>query len=243
MEDTVQHETPSETRRARSPAALLETENGFHPPPPPAILSRPVSDPSQRPPSPSPSIEDFNTEIPLVPRPSSRLSDGDEDDSLHQPDPLLPEFNMNDPPPSDSDEGDPPSDSDDDPLPSDSDDDPLPSNSNGRNSPSGDDGGDPPSSDEEEDPCVVRADMRRNLEFIQMIEDAILESQFGPGELEAFRNPQELMFSPSDDPDLLLSILNFVANINGSQDIYTKNRLNFQRRSPEVKILSYDQVK
>ena len=232
---------PLETRRTCSPTTLLESENSFHPPPPPAILSRPVGEPNQRSPSPSTLIENFDKEIPLVPHSSSGMSDSDEDDSRYQPGPLLPEFD-NDPLPSDSDEGNPPSDSDDDPLPSDFYGRNSPSGDDGRN-PRGDDGGNPPSSDEEEDPCVVRADMKRNLEFIQMIEDAILESQFGPGELEVFRNPQEIMFSPSDNPDLLLSISNFVANINGSQDIYTKNHLNFQRRSPEVKILSYDQVK
>ena len=76
-----------------------------------------------------------------------------------------------------------------------------------------------------------------------MLEDTTLESWFSPAELEAFRNPQEISFSPSKDPDLLLSILNFIANLNASQDVYTKNRSNFQRRCPEVKMLSFDQVR
>ena len=76
-----------------------------------------------------------------------------------------------------------------------------------------------------------------------MLEEATLESQFSPDELEALRNPQELSSSPSEDPDLLLSISSYITNLNVSQDIYRKNHLNIQRRSPEVKMLSYDQVK
>ena len=127
-------------------------------------------------------------------------------------------LDQNGPPPPDSDEDDPP------PPDSDEDDPPLPDF-------------------EEEDLPVTREDMRTNLEFIQMLEDATLESRFSPAELEAFCNPQEISFSPSEDPDLLLSISNFVANLNASQDIYTKNRSNFQRRCPEVKMLLFDQVR
>ena len=68
--------------------------------------------------------------------------------------------------------------------------------------------------------------MKTTLEFIRMLEEATLESQFSPDELETFENPQELSFSPSEDPDLLLSISNYIANLNASQDIYRKNRLN-----------------
>jgi len=85
--------------------------------------------------------------------------------------------------------------------------------------------------------------MKTTLKFIRMLEEATLESQFSPDELETFQNPQKLSSSPSKDPDLLLSISNYVANLNASQDIYRKNRLNIQRRSPEIKMLSYDQVK
>jgi len=84
--------------------------------------------------------------------------------------------------------------------------------------------------------------MKTTLQFIQMLEEVTLNTQFSPKELEAFWGPQELLSSPSDNPDLLLSISNYVANLNASQDIYTKNRLNVQRRDPEIKILSYDQV-
>ena len=84
--------------------------------------------------------------------------------------------------------------------------------------------------------------MKTTVQFIRMLEPATLRTQFSPKELEAFRNPQEISSSPLDDPNLLLSISNYVANLNASQDIYTKSRLNIQRRNPDMKILSYDQV-
>ena len=92
-------------------------------------------------------------------------------------------------------------------------------------------------------PPITREDMLLNQRFVQMLRNATLGSQFTPKELDDFLNPQELDFSPSEDPDLLLSISNYVDTLNASQDVYAKTRLNFQRRSPEVKMLSYDQVK
>ena len=66
------------------------------------------------------------------------------------------------------------------------------------------------------------------LEFVKRLGDVTLEFQFSPAELEAFRNPQELSPSPSEDPDLLLSISNYITNLNASQDIYINNRSNIQ---------------
>ena len=121
------------------------------------------------------------------------------------------------------------------------------------NPPPDSDGEDPPLSDSDEeeppgtdsdenDPSVTRDDMKTTLEFIRMLETATLDTQFSPDELEAFQNPQEISSSPSDDPDLLLSISNYVANLNASQKIYIQNRLNLLRRFPGTKVLSYDQV-
>jgi len=73
---------------------------------------------------------------------------------------------------------------------------------------------------------VARDDMKMNSELIRMLKEATLESQISSTELETFCNPQKISFSPSEDPDLLLSISNFVANLNASQDIYTRSRLN-----------------
>jgi len=115
------------------------------------------------------------------------------------------------------------------------DEDPLPSDSDEEETFGDDDDG-------SDDPLVTRDDMKTILWFIKMLEDAELESQFSPDELEAFCNPREILSSPSDDPDLLLSIANYVVGLNTSQHIYAESCLNFQRRSPEVKMLSYDQV-
>jgi len=115
------------------------------------------------------------------------------------------------------------------------DEDPLPSDSDEEETFGDDDDG-------SDDPLVTRDDMKTILWFIKMLEDAELESQFSPDELEAFCNPREILSSPSDDPDLLLSIANYVMGLNTSQHIYAESCLNFQRRSPEVKMLSYDQV-
>ena len=82
--------------------------------------------------------------------------------------------------------------------------------------------------------------MKTTLQFVGMLEEATLETQFSPKELELFKNPRQITSSPSDDPDLLLFISTYVANLNASQDIYIKT--NIQRRDPEIKMLSYDQV-
>ena len=105
------------------------------------------------------------------------------------------------------------------------------------NPPPDSDGEDPPLSDSDEeeppgtdsdenDPSVTRDDMKTTLEFIRMLETATLDTQFSPDELEAFQNPQEISSLPSDDPDLLLSISNYVTNLNASQKIYIQNHLN-----------------
>ena len=195
------------------PAPPLESEQEIYPPPPAPAIS-----------GPSVGNPDLDPPPPSPPR-DSETSDLDDEDGY---------LGRNTPPPTpDSDEDEmvlpdpedepPPSDPEDEPPPSDPEDD-L-----------------PPDSDEEIP--VTREDMKTTLEFIRMLEEATLESQFSPDELKTFRNPQELSSSPSEDPDLLLSISNYVANLNASQDIYRKNRLNIQRRSPEIKMLSYDQVK
>ena len=160
----------------------------------------------------------------------------------------------NTPPPSEPDEDDPPSDEDNPPLSEPEDDPPLSESGEDGPPPSGSGEGSPPPSGPGEDvpppsesgdgnATVTREDMKTTLELIQMLKEATLESQFSLDELEAFRNPQEISFSPSEDPDLLLSISNYITNLNASQAVYKSNRLNFQRRSPEVKMLSFEQAK
>lgn len=103
----------------------------------------------------------------------------------------------------------------------------------------------PPPPDDEDDPLITLETMKTNLQFVRMVEEATLESQFSPTELDAFRNPQELQFSPSDDPDLCLSISFFIAGLDHlqSQKSYASAREDIKHRYPDSEMLSYDQVK
>ena len=101
-------------------------------------------------------------------------------------------------------------------------------------------------SDESDDePHITLENMRSNLEFIKMVEEATLASQFTPGELRNFQNPQGLHSSPSDDEDLRLSIKFYISSLdhNGSQKAYAAHRETILDRYPDSNMLSYDQVK
>ena len=95
---------------------------------------------------------------------------------------------------------------------------------------------------ENSDP-VVLDDFIESLRFIEMVEDATLESQLSPEELGELRNPRSHSSTPSDDPDLLLSISCFIDLLNSSQGAYEKICKNVQKRDPTIEMLSYDRVK
>jgi len=101
------------------------------------------------------------------------------------------------------------------------------------------------SDESDKEPHITLANMRSNLEFVQMVKDATLASQFTPDMLRNFQNPQELQSSPSDDKDLRLSIKSFISGLdhNQSQGAYTSTRENILDRYPDSEMLSYDQVK
>ena len=103
----------------------------------------------------------------------------------------------------------------------------------------------PPPSDDEDDPNITLENLKSNLQFVQMVEKATLESQFSPTELDAFRNPQELQFSPADDKYLRLSISFFISGLDhhSSEKHYASSRENIQATWPDSEMLSYDQVK
>ena len=84
-----------------------------------------------------------------------------------------------------------------------------------------------------------------NLQFVRMVEEATLESQFSPAELDAFQNPQELRFSPTDDKYLRLSISFYISGLdhNSSEKHYASSRENIREAWPDSEMLSYDQVK
>ena len=78
-----------------------------------------------------------------------------------------------------------------------------------------------------------------------MVQEATLETQFTPAELHTFRNPRELHFFLSDDPDLCLSIKFFISTLDHltSQRAYTSAREDILERYPDSGMLSYDQAK
>lgn len=90
---------------------------------------------------------------------------------------------------------------------------------------------------------VVLPKIIESLRFIEMLENATLESQLAPEDLEAIRNPTPHSSTPTEDPDLLLSISAFIDFLNCSQEAYENMRKNIQRRDPSIEMLSYHKVK
>ncbi|KAF9779443.1 hypothetical protein BJ322DRAFT_1113262 [Thelephora terrestris] len=62
------------------------------------------------------------------------------------------------------------------------------------------------------------------LEFIRMLGESTLASQFGPNELEEFLDPRAHDCTPLDDRNLRLSLMNFVSFMNHSQKAYEDAR-------------------
>ena len=121
--------------------------------------------------------------------------------------------------------GSPPPGPDPEPEPSDPEDDP------GRNSPI-----------EVEYPFAPLPKMRTALDFIRMVKDATLASQFDPEELAEFLEPREHESTPPDDPNLKLSLLNYISFMGSSQDTYEAARQNARQCFPNVDLLSHYRV-
>ena len=81
------------------------------------------------------------------------------------------------------------------------------------NLPSDSESDEPPPCEDDNDPSITLESMRANFRFVQMVREATLETQFSQAELHSFRNPQESHFSPSDDPDLRLSMRLFMSTL------------------------------
>jgi len=212
-------ETSPEMSKSPPPIAPPELEPEIVPPPPiPAIQSPSTDNPDREPPSPSPQLEYFDEEAPPDPPQDPLMSDIEEENPPNELEEENPPDNGLDPPPPDPDEEIIPSDSDSD---------------------------ESPPSDNEDDPNITLENMKTNLKFVRMIEEATLDSQFSPAELQAFRNPRELGSSPSDDPDLKLSLSFFISNLDhsGSQKNYAEACEIIKERFPEAEMLSYDQAK
>ena len=75
-----------------------------------------------------------------------------------------------------------------------------------------------------------------------MLKESTLASQFDPGELADFLNPEEHPSTPSDDPILRLSLLNFISLIGSTHQAYEAVRQNIQACYPNIEILSHYQA-
>ena len=76
-----------------------------------------------------------------------------------------------------------------------------------------------------------------------MVKNSMLASQFDPEELAELLNPQGHTLTPSDDPILKLSLMNFISFMGSSQATYKAACQNIQACYPNIEILSHYQVK
>jgi len=199
------------------PTTPIKSEQEIYPQPPPLVTpSPPIDTPDQEPPPYSPEIDYLDERGPSPPGDVLTSDPDDNDPEIDDPD----EEDEEDP----NKEGPPPPDRE-ETLFFESDEE------------------EPPPIDED-DPDITLQSMKTNLEFVRMVEEATLETQFSKAELHAFRNPYEVP-SPCDDPDLCLSISFYMSTLDHaqSQNSYTSAREAILVRVPESKMLSYDQVK
>jgi hypothetical protein len=91
-------------------------------------------------------------------------------------------------------------------------------------------------------PPTTNAKIRTALEFIRMVKEYTLASQFDPDQLTDLLNPQAHLYNPSDDLALKLSLLNFISLIGSSQDAYKDVHRNFQACYPNTETFSYYQA-
>ena len=96
---------------------------------------------------------------------------------------------------------------------------------------------------EAEYPYTPLQNMRNHLEFIKLVEDAMLETQFSPEELAELRDPQEHESTPPDNPALRFSLLNYLSFINSSQETYEEARQNLSQCYPGIELLSHYRIK
>ena len=214
------------------PTEIHETGRDINPPATPGNGNNNIDRVST---PPLPPINDRMEEDPLPPLPSPITNDpGPQDlpDDEEIPPPAA-DFDEDIPPPGPNSQQDPPHDSG-----LDSDRDSLHSGSDSDEEPP------PPDSDENELHLTLEK-MKIAQNFIEMARAATLKSQFSPGELLVFRNPQDDRFSPSDDKDLHLSIDFYISSLDHAQSekAYAKSRANILKHFPESKMLSYDQVR
>ena len=91
-------------------------------------------------------------------------------------------------------------------------------------------------------PPTTHSKIQISLDFIRMIKESTLASQFEPEELSDLLNPREHESTPSDDPILKLSLLNFISFMGSPQSVYEAARQNLHNTYPDIETLSYYQV-
>ena len=80
------------------------------------------------------------------------------------------------------------------------------------------------------------------LEFIELVKEATLASQFSPEELDDLLNPLEHESTPVDDPNLMLSLRAFIGFLGSTQGDYERMRQYNRARDPNIDMLSYYRV-
>ena len=85
--------------------------------------------------------------------------------------------------------------------------------------------------------------MKMSIDFIQMVRDVTLESQFTAEELATLCDPQGHSSTLEDDCYLKYSIQNFIDLLGYAQDKYMAVCDNLCELDPTILMLSYDQVK
>ena len=96
--------------------------------------------------------------------------------------------------------------------------------------------------DEDDYPPATNPKIRTALKFIRMVKESTLASQFDPEELAELLDPQEHASTPSDDPTLKLSLMNFISFMGSSQATYEAARQNVHECYPDINILSHYQA-
>lgn len=218
METAPEHETTPESALPPRTTPQLESEQEMRPTPPPSpISSVHIESTNQESPPSSPQLEYLDEEA--LPAPPQRPAAADlDEDETERDNPGAVDPLSRDLDASDSDDETPP--------PSESDDD------------------EPPLLDDENDANITLEDMNLNCQFFRMIEQATLEAQFSPAELQSFRASQKFEAS-LDNEDLRLSIKFFISTLDhlSSQKAYTSAHEDILERYPDSGMLSYSQVK
>ena len=225
-------ETTTEMPQLARPNDILEPGSDIHPPAPNDDIDRVFLPPI-------PPVDDMIEEDPNPPLPGPMTNYPNPQDP-----PPGPDLDRDLPPPAPNPDPDAPHescfDSDGNPSPPDPDEDeepPFPDSDKDEEPP-------PPTPDEDELHLTLEK-MKTAQNFIKMSREATLKSQFSPGELLVFRNPQDDRFFPSDEEDLHLSVDFYISSLDHaqSQKAYAKSRANILKHFPESKMFSYDQVK